>query len=408
MLNVQAVVSAAREAVGAALSPVLLHGPELGGNEWRYVKECIDTGWVSSAGSYVTEFERRLAELTGAKHAVAVVNGTAALHVALMLAGVERDDEVLMPSLTFVATANAAAYCGAVPHFCDVDYRTLGMDVGKLEGYLEEVGEVRDPDRRSAARTSGPACFNRLTGRQISAIVPMHTFGHPVEMDGLMALAEKWGLPVVEDAAESLGSYFRGRHTGVFGRMGILSFNGNKIVTTGAGGAIVTDDEALAKRAKHLTTTAKTAHPWEYVHDEVGYNYRMPNINAAMGCAQLEQLPGFLERKRRLAGRYAEAFSGVEGVQVFREPERARSNHWLNALMLEKGDDGARDAVLSALNDEGLQSRPIWRPMHQLPMYERCPRMDLRVTEDLSRRIVNVPSSAGLIEASMKPATERS
>ena len=383
--NVQQVVAAIRAAVGNPSGPVLLHGPSLSGNEGRYVQECIETGWVSSAGSYVTKFEQRLADFTGATHAVAAVNGTAALHVALMLAGVGRDDEVLMPSLTFVATANAAMYCGAVPHWCDVSYRTLGLDPAKLADHLARVAEPR-----------GGGCFNRETGRRVAAVVPMHTFGHPVDMAGLTAVAERWHLPIVEDAAESLGSYFDGKHTGRFGRLGVLSFNGNKVITTGAGGAILADDPALAARAKHLTTTAKLPHAWEYVHDEVGYNYRMPNVNAAIGCGQLERLPEFLERKRRLAERYMRAFSDVPGVRVFTEPERSRSNYWLNTLVLDRADMAARDVLLSALNEAGLQSRPVWRPMHQLPMYAQCPRMDLGVTNDLAPRVINVPSSATL------------
>ncbi len=387
LTNVPHVVSAVRRAIGAAAEPVLLHGPELRGNEWAYVKECIDTAWVSSAGAYVTRFERMLAEFTGAGHVVAVVNGTAALHVALLLAGVKREDEVLMPSLTFVATANAATYCAAVPHFCDVEMKTLGLDPVKLADHLE----------RSAERRDG-GCFNRATGRRIAAIVPMHTFGHPVDMEPLAMVSEQWRIPIVEDAAESLGSYYGGKHTGTFGKLGILSFNGNKIVTTGAGGAIVTDDEALATRARHITTTAKTPHAWEYVHDVAGFNYRMPNLNAALGCAQLEQLPGFLQRKRRLTERYVEALQGVPGVKVVTEPAGCRSNYWLNALLLERSDIAARDDLLKALNEAGLQSRPIWRPMHRLPMYQQCPRMDLGTTEDLAGRIVNVPSSASLAE----------
>jgi perosamine synthetase len=379
------VVQRVADVVGRQTGPVLLHQPLIGGNESRYVQVCLDTGWVSSAGQFVNDFERKLCEVTGAKSAVAVVNGTAGLHVALMLARVERETEVLMPSLTFVATANAAAYCGAVPHFCDVSEETLGVDAEKLQEHLE-----RNAERR------GEHCFNRATGRRISALVPMHTFGHPVEMDGLMEVAGRWAIPVVEDAAESLGSFYRGKHTGTFGLLGVLSFNGNKIVSTGAGGAILTDDEKLAGRARHLTTTAKVPHPYEYVHDEVGFNYRMPNLNAALGCGQLEKLEEFVERKRRLARRYQEAFAGVEGLNVFAEPKNARSNYWLNALVLDQPDKDLRDRLLVALNQAGLQSRPVWRPMHELPMYRDCPKMDLSVTENLAARIINVPSSAVL------------
>jgi perosamine synthetase len=384
-LDIARIVGAVRDVVGERPKPVLLHGPSLAGNEWQYVKECIDTAWVSSAGSYVTRFEKMLAEFTGATQAVAVVNGTAALHVALLLAGVAQGDEVLMPSLTFVATANATSYCGATPHFCDVSTATLGIDTDKLDAHLKKFAERRN---------SG--CYNRQTGNRISAIVPMHTFGHPVDLAGLMEVAQRHGLVIVEDAAESLGSYYNGKHTGRFGRVGILSFNGNKIVTTGAGGAIITDDEKLATHARHITTTAKVPHAWEFIHDEVGFNYRMPNINAAIGCGQLEQLPGFLERKRKLAQRYVEAFAYVPGVSVFTEPPNSKSNYWLNAVLLDRPDQAARDATLKALNDAGFQSRPIWRPMHQLTMYRDCPRMDLSVTEDLGARVINIPSSATL------------
>lgn len=384
-VDVARIVGAVREVVGERPRPVLLHGPSLAGNEWQYVKECIDTAWVSSAGSYVTRFEKMLAEFTGATQAVAVVNGTGALHVALLLAGVGRGDEVLMPSLTFVATANATSYCGATPHFCDVSATTLGIDPEKADVHLKKIAEKRDG-----------VCYNRQTGKRISAIVPMHTFGHPVDLAGLADIAQRHGIVIVEDAAESLGSYYKGRHTGRFGKLGILSFNGNKIVTTGAGGAIITDDEKLATHARHITTTAKVPHAWEFIHDEVGFNYRMPNINAAIGCGQVEQLPGFLERKRKLAIRYTEAFSDMPGVSVFVEPPNSQSNYWLNAILLDRPDHAVRDTILKALNDAGFQSRPIWRPMHQLTMYRDCPRMDLSVTEDLGARVINIPSSATL------------
>lgn len=383
--NIAAIVDAVAEVCRQGDTFTLLHGPTFAGNEWAYVKECIDTGWVSSAGSYVTRFEQNLQSYTGAKHAVAVVNGTAALHIALMLGGVQRDDEVLIPSLTFVATANAVAYIGAVCHFCDVETATLGIDPLKLVEHLERIGERRDG-----------ACFNRETGRRISALVPMHTFGHPVDLETLLQICAKWNIPLIEDAAESLGSFYRGKHTGTFGRLGILSFNGNKIITTGGGGAILTDDPALAARARHLTTTAKLPHAWEFVHDEVGYNYRMPNLNAALGCAQLEQLPGFLKLKRQLVDRYRAAFANVPGVKFVTEPAGTQSNYWLNALVFDRADRPSRDALLAALNAAKLQSRPIWTPMHELPMYRDMPRMDLSTTVDLAARIVNIPSSSSL------------
>jgi len=384
-MTTTAILDATRGVLGNAPRPVLLHGPDLRGRAGDYVKECIDTAWVSSAGAYVDRFERELAATTGARRAVAVVNGTAALHIALKLVGVEAGDEVLIPSLTFVATANAVSYCGAIPHFVDVEPGTLGLDPISLEQRLAMIGE----------RVNGRV-VSRETGRRLAAVVPMHTFGHPVDLAGLMEVCERWGLPVVEDAAESLGSYYRDRHTGTFGRLGILSFNGNKIVTTGGGGAILADDEELADRAKHLTTTAKVPHRWEFIHDETGYNYRMPNINAALGCGQLERLEEMVALKRRLADTYRDALADVRGVRFIQEPPGCRSNYWLNAIELDEGLAGDRDAILAALDDEGIQARPIWRPMHQLSMYQSCPRADLLVTERLARRIINLPSSASL------------
>ena len=380
------------ERIEAAIGTVLprdgfkaLHEPRFAGNEWAYVKECIDTGWVSSAGKFVDRFEQELASYTGAAHAIAVANGTAALHVALQLAGVKADDEVLLPALTFAATATSVAYCGATPHFVDSAEATLGVDPVALRRHLEK-----------AADANGGSCINRTTGRAIRAVVPMHTFGHPVELDGLLAVAADFGLVVVEDAAESLGSLYRDRHTGTFGRLGTLSFNGNKTITTGGGGAILTNDPDLAKRAKHLTTTAKVPHRWEYFHDQIGYNYRLPNLNAALGCAQLEQLPAFIDSKRRLYDRYARAFAGFRGASVFSEPEHARSNYWLQTLLLDEGESAERDAVLARTNDAGYMTRPAWTLLSRLPMYTACPSAPLPIAESLARRIINVPSSSGL------------
>ncbi|HET6247906.1 MAG TPA: LegC family aminotransferase [Tepidisphaeraceae bacterium] len=383
------VVEAVGRATGNAPPPLLLHQPTFAGNEWQYVKQCIDTRWVSSAGSFVTQFEQELAKFTGAAHAVAVVNGTAALHVTLLLCGVDSQSEVLIPSLTFVATANAVSYCGAIPHLCDVSRATLGLDPQKLAEHLDDLAELR-----------GEVCFNKQTDRRIAAVVPMHTFGHCVDLDGLIKVADRWRIPLIEDAAESLGSYYHGRHSGTFGRMGVLSFNGNKTITTGAGGAILTNDASLATHAKHLTTTAKQPHAWEFVHDEIGYNYRMPNICAALGCAQLEQLPALLDQKRRLARAYMDSFAEIGGISIMPEPAGSRSNYWLNTLVLDAPDMEMRDRLLKALNDAGFQSRPIWRPMHQLPMYKECPKMDLSTTEALAAALINVPSSASLAPGS--------
>ncbi|HVV80402.1 MAG TPA: LegC family aminotransferase [Pseudolabrys sp.] len=384
-VDVEAVVAAVAKAIVTKDRPVHLHEPRFAGRERDYVDECIATGWVSSAGRFVDEFESRLAEACGTRAAIAVVNGTAALHVALHLAGVGAGDEVIVPAITFVATANAVTYCGAVPHFVDIEGRHLGLDVAKLKAYLARITEMKNG-----------VCVNRKTGRAIRAVVPVHVFGHPVDMDALNAVCEPFGLPVIEDATESLGSTYRGRPCGSLSRIGVLSFNGNKIVTTGGGGALLTNDAGLARRAKHLTTTAKIAHRWDFVHDEVGWNYRLPNINAALGLAQLEQLDGFVAAKRRLAGRYIAAFANVRGVTPIVEPERAVSNYWLNAVLLGDDSGAGRDAVLKETHAAGLLTRPLWTPMHRLAMFESCPRDDLTVSESVARRLVNLPSSAVL------------
>ncbi|KOP77740.1 aminotransferase DegT [Lysinibacillus sp. FJAT-14745] len=359
---------------------IALHEPTFNEKEVEYVTDCVKTGWVSSVGSYVTRFEEDLAKFIGVKRAVAVVNGTAALHIALKVAGVEANDEVLMPSLTFIATANAISYIQAIPHFVDVNIETLGVNPAKLETYLEEVAELRQGE-----------LYNKQTNRRIKALVPMHTFGHPCLMDELDAICEKYKLVLVEDAAESLGSYYKGKHTGTFGKVSAISFNGNKIITTGGGGAILTDDEALADYAKHLTTTAKVPHRWEFIHDEIGFNYRMPNINAALGCAQLEKMPEFIEQKRNLAGYYENIVTNIDGVQLFKEPVNTRSNYWLQTIILDESYD--RNEVLDFLNNQGVMSRPIWTPMHELVMFQQCPKMDLSVTELLNKNVINIPST---------------
>ncbi|TKI58587.1 LegC family aminotransferase [Brevibacillus antibioticus] len=364
---------------------IALHEPVFQGNEWNYVKECLDTGWVSSVGKYVDRFEEMLCEYTGVKRAVAVVNGTAALHICLKLVGVERNDEVLLPALTFIATANAISYTGAIPHFVDSCHKTLGLDPKKLGEYLQEIAEVKND-----------GCYNKQTGRRIKAVVPMHTFGHPVDLDTLMEVCDRFRLELIEDAAESLGSFYKGRHTGNWGRVSALSFNGNKITTTGGGGAILTNDEELGKWAKHLTTTAKLPHKWEFVHDEIGYNYRMPNINAALGCAQLERLPDLVKQKRMLATVYQQAFSTVEGVVFFSEPDFAVSNYWLNAIKLAPEWSHLRDEILQTTNEQGLMTRPIWKLLCDLGMYEGVPKMDLTVARELESTIINIPSSAFL------------
>lgn len=381
-------VAEVKAAVSAVIrfGPVGLHEPKFQGNEWLYLKECLDTGFVSSVGKFVDRFEAELAAYTGAKYAIAVVNGTAALHTTLMLAGVGLEDEVLVPTLTFVATANAVRYCGATPHFVDSEESTLGMAAESLREHLESITEQRNGQ-----------CVNTTTGKVIRAMVPMHAFGHPADLDGLLSIAHDFNLALIEDAAESLGSYYHGRHTGTFGVMGALSFNGNKVLTTGGGGAILTDDPALARRAKHLSTTAKLPHRWAFEHDEVGYNYRMPNINAALGCAQLELLPDFLAAKRRLHNRYRDAFSDIRHVRLMVEPTSCQSNYWLQTLLLDDEVANQRDAVLDACNDAGFMTRPVWNLMHRLNPYRNCPRALLMVAESLGRRVINIPSSAFLV-----------
>jgi perosamine synthetase len=386
--NTQTVLDALKSVLPASNGFITLHEPRFAGNEWAYTKECLDTGWVSSVGKFVDRFEDELAAYSGVKRAVAVVNGTAALHICLLLAGVKPNDEVLIPALTFIATANAVSYCGAVPHFVDSEERTLGMDPSKLSAYLEEISEQR-PE----------GCFNRLTGHRIKAVVPMHTFGHPVDLDQLSDVCKHFDIVLIEDAAESLGSFYKGTHTGNHGRLSALSFNGNKTITTGGGGAILTNDEDLGRLAKHLTTTAKVPHRWEFNHDMIGYNYRMPNINAAIGCAQLEQLPGFIESKRMLAEKYHQAFEGITGIHFFVEPDGCRSNYWLNTLILDEEHADMRDVLLSTTNDAGIMTRPAWTLMNKLPMFASCPSMELPVAESLVRRLINIPSSVSLCGA---------
>lgn len=362
-----------------------LHTPIFDESEEKYVVDCIRSNFVSSVGEYVNKFEEALRDFTGAKYVILAVNGTSALHIALKLAGISKDDEVLIPSMTFVATANAVSYCGAVPHFVDVDAKTLGIDSSKLDKYLNKIADFEKG-----------FLVNKKTKRVIKAIVPMHTFGHPVDMDSLILVAQKYNLCIIEDSAESLASYYKSIHTGNFGLMGMLSFNGNKIITTGGGGAVLTNNEELALKAKHLTTTAKVPHKWEFFHDEVGYNYRMPALNAALGVAQIKKLPDFIEKKRNLANFYKLLFKDFEEFEFFVEPEYAKSNYWLNAIILKEQYANLRDEILEETNKNGIMTRPVWRLLHTLPMYSSCPKMDLSVSESLEKRIINIPSSAWL------------
>ena len=366
--------------------PVSLHEPVFGGNEKEYVNECISSTFVSSVGKYVDKFEEMLAEYTGVKRAIAVVNGTAALHISLLFAGVRQNDEVIMPTLTFVAVANAVSYCGAVPHFVDSSPETLGICPEKLTDYLKEIAEVK----------SDGYTYNKKTGRRIKACVAMHTFGHPVDMDMVNQICSEYRISVVEDAAEAIGSFYKNKHVGNFGKVAVLSFNGNKIITTGGGGAILTNDEKLGQKAKHLTTTAKVPHLWEIRHDAIAYNYRMPNINAALGCAQMEQLPLLLRKKRGIAEKYERIFRKMEGVSIFTEPVFAKSNYWLNVLLLDEGDIAARNAVIEQANEMGIIIRPAWVLMHKLKMFDKFPRMDLAFAENIEKRLINLPSSSNV------------
>lgn len=402
-----------------------LHAPVFNGNEKKYLEECIDSTFVSSVGKFVDLFEEKMAEYTSAKKAVVCVNGTNALHLALMMLGVERETEVITQPLTFIATANAISYCGAHPVFLDIDLDTLGLSPTALRNWLEQnvdlvktedlpkppqPSQLPKPSKLSQHPKPLYTPINKNTKRPISACVPMHTFGHPARIDEIVAICDEYSIPVVEDAAESLGSYFKGQHTGTFGKIGVLSFNGNKILTTGGGGMLLFQDEELAKKAKHLTTQAKVPHAWEFVHDEIGYNYRMPNINAALGLAQLEQLPLFLESKRQIAQAYNEFFQALNllnpsippqpgtikqindsTIQHIQEPVNSKSNYWLNCILFTSKAE--RDAFLAYSNENGVMTRPVWELMNHLPMFRSCETDSLSVANFIAERLVNIPSS---------------
>lgn len=357
--------------------------PKFIGNEKKYLNECIDTTFVSSVGQFVDRFEEDAARYTGAKKAVVCVSGTNALHMALMLVGVERDDEVLTQALTFIATCNALSYIGAHPVFLDVDKSTMGLSPDAVKEWLSRNAEIRDGQ-----------CYNKRTGRRVKACVPMHTFGHPVRINELVNICNECHIELVEDAAESIGSRYNGQHTGTFGKVGAISFNGNKTITTGGGGMLLFQDEELGKYAKHITTQAKIPHRWEFRHDHIGYNYRMPNINAALGCAQLENLDKYVADKRETAKRYAEYFAGMNGIEFFVEPENAFSNYWLNAVLLPNKEEQIR--FLEYTNDHGVMTRPIWELMNRLPMFDNCETDELKNTIMFADRVVNIPSSVRL------------
>ena len=365
-------------------NPVPLHTPVFLGKEKEYLTDCIDSTFVSYVGKYVTKFEEMTAQYTGAKYAVAVVNGTAALQVALQIAGVKYGDEVITQPLTFVATANAISHCGAKPVFVDVELETMGMSPEKLNDWLLKNVKINSTTRKA---------FNITTTRTLSAIIPMHTFGHPCRIDEIIEIANKYNIPVIEDAAESLGSYYKGNHTGTFGLAGILSYNGNKTLTTGGGGMIITDNEEYAGRAKHLTTTAKVPHKWEYVHDEIAYNYRLTNLNAAIGVAQMEYFDKIIKNKRETANLYREYFKNTE-IKFFTETVNANSNYWLNVVQLK--DRTERDKFLKESNNNGVMTRPVWRLMNKLEMYKDCQTGNLDNANWLEDRVVNIPSSRRL------------
>lgn len=358
-----------------------LHEPRFLGNERKYILDALDSNFVSSVGAYVGRFEEMCSEYTGSPYAVATMNGTSALHVALLIAGVKPGEEVITQPLTFVATANAIAYTGASPAFVDISRNTLGMCPQKLEEFLHKNAEKR----------ADGAWYNRYTGARFAAVLPMHTFGHPVEIEKIAGICNQYKIPLVEDAAESMGSLYKNRHTGTFGLLGILSFNGNKILTTGGGGMILTADEEIALRAKHITTTGKVPHPWEFFHDVTAYNYRLINLSAALGCAQIEQIETFVAAKRRLAQKYKDFFSSWKDIQFVTEPENSRSNYWLNTLIMPSKEE--RDHFLQFTNEQGVMTRPAWTLMNHLPMYRNCFCGNLEVAENLAERIVNIPSS---------------
>jgi perosamine synthetase len=369
--------------------PINLHEPEIDELEKKYVLECLDSTFVSSVGAFIPQLEERIQDITGAKHAIAVSNGTVGLQVALFLAGVEYGDEVIVPTLSFIATANAVSHAGAVPHFIDSEFGTMGMSPAALRATLE-----------ACTRENG-VLINPESGRRIAAISPMHTLGHPVKIEEICAIAAEYGVPVVEDAAESLGSFVTNaagqlQHTGTFGLTGMISFNGNKIVTTGGGGVILTNDDELGRRAKHLTTTAKLPHKWEFEHDEIAWNYRMPNLNAALGMAQLDKYPRFLEQKRQLALAYGEAFADVDGLKFVFEPEGTISNYWLCAVQLDEPSLEQRDELMQACHDAGLLVRPMWNLLHKQRMYTSAPVGDVATAEALHASLICLPSTPRL------------
>lgn len=380
-MNYQDFVSFVRETFDDREGFIILHDPRFIGNERKYLMDAMDSNFVSSVGEYVNKFEKAVAEFTGSKYAVAAVNGTSALHICMLLVGVRPGEEVITQPVSFIATCNAITYTGANPVFVDVSKRTMGMCPVKLEEFLKE----------NVKKGADGFSYNNKTGKRFAAVVPMHTFGHPCEIDAIADICQRYNIPLVEDAAESIGSYYKEKHTGLFGKLSALSFNGNKVITTGGGGMILTDDEELAKRAKHITTTAKVPHKWEYNHDYTGYNYRLTNLAAALGLGQIEQCEFFIQEKRKLTDKYISFFKDNKDIEFFVEPEDCRSNYWLNAVILK--DRASRDEFLTYTNDNGIMTRPIWVLNNKLDMYKGCQCGDLSNSEWLEDRVVNIPST---------------
>ena len=359
-----------------------LHEPNFLGNEWKYVKECIDTGWVSSVGDYVNKFENQLSNYTNS-YAILTNSGTSALHISLIILGVKSGDEVVLPSLSFVATANAISYCGAYPHFVDTCQNEPSIDPNFLRSYLSKIGKKTEN-----------GFFNKITGKKIAAIIPVHVFGHPTQIEDLVDLSKEFNIPLVEDAAESLGSFFRKKHTGTFGNAGVISFNGNKIISTGSGGAILLKSKILAKKAKHLTTTAKKKHDWNFFHDNIGWNYRMPNINAALGSAQLEKIEDYIKLKRKLAKKYELTFKDDKNFNFLTEPSESRSNYWLCTILVKNASYKKLNQIIRFHHEKKIFLRPAWTLLNKLPMYNQCPKSRLPNSEKFEKSIINLPSSS--------------
>lgn len=383
------IVSFIRKLYNQPTGRIPLHAPVFIGNEKKYLLDCLESTYVSSVGKYVDQFEEKISEYTCSKRSVACVNGTSALHIALKLSGVEPDTEVITQPLTFIATVNAIKYCGAEPVFIDIDLETLGLSPFSLEKWLCD-NVIFKKTHNILPKTGPPIPFDKVTNRRISACVPMHTFGHPCRINEIVDICNKYYIPVIEDAAESLGSLYQKKHTGTFSKIGVLSFNGNKIITTGGGGMLLFGDEELAKKAKHLTTQAKMPHAWEFIHDQVGYNYRMPNINAALGLAQLEQMEMYIKNKRSIAKTYREFFNSL-GIEFFTETTNAQSNYWLNSIILKTKQE--RDSFLEYSNQNDIMTRPAWTLMSKLDLFNESRRGDLSNAELITDRLVNLPSS---------------